>query len=389
MAEPALAVELAQAAPIPLAARIECGPGELLALAGPSGSGKTTCLRAIAGLIRPASGVVRCNGTTWFDSRTFLLPQQRRVGLVLHSYALFPHLTTFGNVAAALPPTLPAEARRSIVRELLEFVHLGGLEDRLPRELSDGQQHRVALARALARDPQVLLLDEPFSAVDPVTRRRLQHELAEIHRRLKIPIVLATRDLEEAAALADRIVVLHRGATLQSGAPLEVLGHPRTAQIARLVDFHNLYTARVVAHDSACTRISWLDYELQAPLNEAFAPGIEVCWGILPAHCILLWPDRPSCGAHENAVSGTVGEFLPLGENVAVTLSIDGRRDVELRLSIPTQVATRNGLQAGVAASVSLLRIGIHLMPYEPLERTAEVCDGPPVYCIDPSIRGA
>ena len=233
--KPALAVELAQGAPIPLAARFECGEGELLALVGPSGSGKTTILRAIAGL-DPAGGGQRArNGATWFDARTFVPPQARRVGLVFQHYALFPHLTADRQRRGRAARHAPARDARAIARELLEFVRLGGLEDRLPRQLSGGQQQRVALARALARDPQVLLLDEPFSAVDQVTRRRLQRELAQMRQRLKIPIVLVTHDLEEAAALADRMVVLHHGRTLQSGPPFEVLapaadGRDRTAR---------------------------------------------------------------------------------------------------------------------------------------------------------------
>jgi len=357
MAEPALAVELAQGAPIPLAASFECGEGELLALVGPSGSGKTTILRAM-----------RANGATWFGAGTFVPPQARRVGLVFQHYALFPHLTASGNVQTALPPTLARAVRAAIARELLEFVRLGGLEDRLPRALSGGQQQRVALARALARDPQVLLLDEPFSAVDQVTRRRLQRELAQMRQRLKIPIVLVTHDLEEAATLADRMVVLHHGRTLQSGAPFDVLARPRTVEIARLVDYRNLFTGRIVAHEAGSTRLAWLDYVLEAPRADAFAAGSEVSWGILPAHCILHRRDRPSRGEHENPVRGMIGEFVPFGENAAVTLRLDGRPEVELQFSVPTHVAARNGLRAGVAAGVSLLKEGIHLMPREPFD---------------------
>jgi len=371
MAEPALAVELAQGAPIPLDARFECGEGELLALVGPSGSGKTTILRAIAGLICPASGSVRANGAAWFDEHTFVPPQARRVGLVFQHYALFPHLTATGNVQAALPPTLPREMRSSIAGELLEFVRLAGLEDRLPRQLSGGQQQRVALARALARDPQVLLLDEPFSAVDQVTRRRLQRELAQMRQRLRIPIVLVTHDLEEAATLADRMVVLHHGRTLQSGPPFDVLARPQTVEIARLVDYRNLFTGRVVAHEAGCTRLAWLDYVLEVPLAPGFAAGSEVSWGILPAHCILHRRDRPSRGEHENPVAGVIGEFLPFGENAAVTLHVGGRQDVELHFSVPTHVAARNGLAVGVEAGVSLLKEGIHLMPHDRVDPAA------------------
>jgi len=161
-------------------------------------------------------------------------------------------------------------------------VGLGEYGERRPGQLSGGQQQRVALARALARDPQVLLLDEPFSAVDQVTRRRLQRELAQMRQRLKIPIVLVTHDLEEAAMLADRMVVLHHGRTLQSGPPFDVLARPQSVEIARLVDYRNLFTGRVVAHEADCTRLAWLDYVLEVPLAPGFAAGSEVSWGSCP-----------------------------------------------------------------------------------------------------------
>jgi molybdate transport system ATP-binding protein len=377
MARTGLRVALRQSAPIPLDARFECGPGELLALVGPSGCGKTTILRAIAGLVRPRSGEVRCDGETWMGEGAFAPPQSRHVGLVFQSYALFPHMSASGNIEAALPVALARTARAAAARELLEFVHLGGLEARRPRELSGGQQQRVALARALARDPKVLLLDEPFSAVDQVTRRRLQHELAQMRQRLRIPIVLVTHDLEEAAALADRMVVLHRGTTLQEGPPLDVLARPRDALVARLVDFPNLFHGEVSSHDPAAgtTRLRWEGYELEAAHQPAFAAGARICWGIQPAHCVLHRRDRPSRGERENPVRGVVGEYLAFGENAAVTLWVNARPEVELRFSVPTHVGIRNGLAKGVEASVSLLRDALHFMPYAPLERVG----GPPV----------
>ena len=369
MASAGLSVRLEQVHPIPLAAAFDVAPGELLALVGPSGSGKTTILRAIAGLVHPARGEVACGSEEWLNTArgVRVTPQARHVGMVFQHYALFPHLTAVGNVEAALLDAPPA-ARRARARELLAMVHLGGLEDRVPRQLSGGQQQRVALARALAREPKVLLLDEPFSAVDQVTRRRLQRELAVLRQRLAVPIVLVTHDLEEAGYLADRMVVLSRGETLQDGPPFEVMAKPRTVQVARLVDFPNLLRGEVIAHEPGRDRtlLKWLDYTLEAPLAGSVTPGSRVAWGILPAHCILHRRDRPSRGERENPVSGVIGEYLPFGENAAVTLWIDGRQDAELRLSVPTHVAHRNGLAEGVAIRVSLLTEGIHFMPDAP-----------------------
>jgi molybdate transport system ATP-binding protein len=372
VADAALIVRLDQSAPIPLKVAFECAAGELIALVGPSGSGKSTILRAIAGLVRPRSGEVRCDGEVWQDATRFVPPQARHAGLVFQHYALFPHMSARGNVEAALGSVAPTP-RRDRARELLDLVNLGGLEDRMPHALSGGQQQRVAVARALARDPRVLLLDEPFSAVDQVTRRKLQRELAQLRRRLRMPIVLVTHDLEEGAMLADRMVVLHAGETLQAGPPFELLGRPRDVQVARLVDYRNLFHGEVVAHrpEAEHSIVRWLDYMLEAPLRMEFAAGGPIGWGILPAHCLLHRRDRPSRGERENPVDGVIAEFVPFGENAAVTMRVDGRADAELQLSIPLHVAKRNRLAQGVEIRVSLLSEGIHLMPFQPLDRRA------------------
>ncbi len=173
-------------------------------------------LRAIAGLYRPEHALITCAGERWTDTaaNVFLPPHNRRVGYVFQSYALFPHLTALGNVEAALTHR-PRGQREARARELLALMHLDGLETRKPGALSGGEQQRVALARALAREPRVLLLDEPLSAVDRRTRRQLRGELAALRSAVPIPIVLVTHDLDEAIALADRLIVMDRGEILQ------------------------------------------------------------------------------------------------------------------------------------------------------------------------------
>jgi molybdate transport system ATP-binding protein len=232
-----LHVYLKQVGPIRLDVEFFCGEGELLALVGPSGAGKTTTLRAIAGLYHPREGSVTCDGSTWLETSRGLdlPPHRRRVGLVFQSYALFPHMTALGNVTAAMGHR-PAGERAARGRELLALVHLDGLEQRRPADLSGGQQQRVAMARALAREPAVLLLDEPFSAVDRRTRRKLHTELAELRRAVRIPIVLVTHDIDEAAGLADRMCVIDCGETLQTGRPADLLSAPASARVASALD---------------------------------------------------------------------------------------------------------------------------------------------------------
>jgi len=364
-----LYVRLRQSRPIPLDVTLACGSGELLALVGPSGSGKTTILRCIAGLDRPVEGRVACNGALWLDAvaDVDLPPQRRAVGLVFQAYALFPHLTALDNVAAALGH-LPREARRSRAQELLDLVHLGGLEARRPAALSGGQQQRVALARALAREPAALLLDEPFSAVDQVTRRKLQRELAQLRRRLNMPIVLVTHDLDEARVLADRMSILHRGITLQDGPPAEVMARPRDPLVARLVDHRNLFEGEVIGHDTAAgvTWLRWREAKLEIAHRPDIAPGAKVIWVIPPGSVILHRRDRPSRGERENPVVGIVEEVVELGESASVVIAVAGGA-AHLTFTLPTYVAQRNRVAVGEAVTVSLLGAAVHLMPWAPL----------------------
>ena len=359
-------VRLQQSGPIPLDAALECAPGEMLALVGPSGSGKTTVLRAIAGLLRAAAGEIHSNGECWFDAQRgiHIETRRRRVGYVFQNYALFPHLSALHNVMEAMLDR-PVAERESRAREVLARVRLAGLEDRVPAALSGGQQQRVAVARALAREPKVLLLDEPFSAVDRSTRQRLYRELAELKRDLAMPVILVTHDLDEALMLADRLCVLHQGRTLQSGEPYAVMTRPESVEVAQLVGLRNVFRAGVLGHDEGrgMTTIEWRGHRLEARLQPAFAPGTQVTWAIPQGHIVLHRRDRPSRGERENPVSGPVTECIALGENVALTVAVNGPDRPPLFLNIPAHVARRNDIVAGVEIGLSLLAEGIHLMP--------------------------
>ena len=237
MLEVGLQVRLRQAGPIPLNVEFSCGQNELLALVGPSGSGKSTILRSIAGLHQPREGRISCGDAVWFDAAHGVIvpPHKRPVGFVFQSYALFPHMTVLRNVTAALG-NRPKEERDDKARALLSLVHLQGFEGRYPASLSGGEQQRVAVARALARDPAVLLMDEPFSAVDRRTRRKLREELAELRKLMRIPIVMVTHDLDEAVALSDRMCVINGGETLQIGTPSELVNAPASIRVADALD---------------------------------------------------------------------------------------------------------------------------------------------------------
>lgn len=363
-----LQVALHQDGPIPLAAQLHAAPGEVLGLVGPSGSGKTTILRAVAGLYRSREGHVQVAGDTWFDSASgvCLPPHRRRAGLVFQSYALFPHMSAIGNVIAALDH-LPAAARRARAAELLTLVHLPGLEDRFPASLSGGQQQRVAVARALAREPRVLLLDEPFSAVDRETRERLYRELAAMRRRLSMPVVLVTHDLNEALMLADNLCLLRHGRTLQHGRPVDVLQHPASVETARLLGHRNIYAATVIEQrpDLGFTIVDWNGHRLEAAAGERYRVGDKVAWVVPASKVVLHRRDRPSRGTAENPLSGTISEHLVQGDTTLSVLWVDEREDLAISFQVPIHVAERNTLGVGAQASVSLLAAAIHLMPAE------------------------
>ncbi|MEO8807181.1 MAG: sulfate ABC transporter ATP-binding protein [Burkholderiaceae bacterium] len=219
--------------------------GELVALLGPSGSGKTSLLRIIAGLERPDSGSVLFHG----EDATFDDVRDRQVGFVFQHYALFGHMSIFENVAFGLrvrpKATRPSEAQiKSKVMELLKLVQLDWLADRYPHQLSGGQRQRIALARALAVEPKVLLLDEPFGALDAKVRKELRRWLRRLHDEMHITSVFVTHDQDEAMEVADRVVVMNQGRIEQIGAPDEVYDHPATPFVLQFLGDVNLFHGR-------------------------------------------------------------------------------------------------------------------------------------------------
>jgi len=216
--------------------------GELIALLGPSGSGKTTVLRLIAGLETPESGGIFVRGAQVND----LPVQKRNIGFVFQSYALFKHMTVFRNMAFGLKiKKWPSERIQARVRDLAGLLDLNGLLERYPHQLSGGQRQRVAIGRALAPGPNVLLLDEPFAAVDAQIRQELRQWLVRVHLDLKMTIVFVTHDQEEAMEVADRIIIFSKGRVEQIGAPQEVYEKPTNEFVARFVGVMNVLELEV------------------------------------------------------------------------------------------------------------------------------------------------
>lgn len=234
--ESLLSVRVQQNVPIALDVTFTARSGEVLALVGPSGSGKTTTLRMIAGLASPKSGRIALSDEVWFDDQADInvRPELRRIGYVFQDYALFPHLNVLEGVSIAMRH-VPSGERISAAIDILTRVGIAGLAHRRPRDLSGGERQRVGVARALARDPVLLLLDEPFSAVDRPTREQLKREVSALTASLSIPTVLVTHDIDEAVALAQRMVVIDKGQTIADGVPSELRRHPPTPRIAAII----------------------------------------------------------------------------------------------------------------------------------------------------------
>jgi molybdate transport system ATP-binding protein len=422
-----LHVSLQCTLPVPLHAEFDCAPGQLVALVGPSGSGKTTLLRAIAGLYQSPSlrGVVRLgavadNGTensptqvadrtkhpqptfahaqaVWFDSARHIAlpPQARRVGLVFQQYALFPHLNALENVAACAYAHWSNGQKYTQCMALLERMGLTALAHRLPHQLSGGQQQRVALARALVRivplpgeaaQPGVLLLDEPFSAVDAPMRQVLYRELAQLHATLQLPIILVTHDLAEARRLADKVVILDGGTSLQSGPPERVLGSPRNARVAELVGIHNhfagqFYTApapSIYVPEAAIGmgQLHWGGLQLHVPDKSKIANDTAVTW-VMAGDLVQVLGGANQAGSGagdtpllaqastpDNLLPCRLVEMLPLGEISVCKLAVRGTPEGD-QVTLNLSTALLRGLNASVGTQLvlHLPPQALHIMP--------------------------
>jgi iron(III) transport system ATP-binding protein len=287
--------------------------GEVVALLGPSGCGKTTLLRLIAGFELPDAGAVRIGGHDVSRSA----PEKRQVGMVFQDYALFPHLTVARNVGFGLP----RRARAARVAEVLELVGLPDLGERYPHELSGGQQQRVALARALAPEPQIVLLDEPWSAIDPLLRAQMRDELAAILRRTGTTVLLVTHDQEEALALADRVALMRDGEVVQVDAPERLYHEPVDRWSAEFVGAANVLEpgaagalgarvadgARQVLVRPELVGLAVSDTGDALVVAREFR-GHDVLYRVRLADGTLLWSQRPS------------NETVRLGDRVQVAL---------------------------------------------------------------------
>ncbi|MFL5641926.1 MAG: ABC transporter ATP-binding protein [Chloroflexota bacterium] len=283
--------------------------GEFVSFLGPSGCGKTTTLRMIAGFEKPTGGTIVVDGT----DITYRSPNQRNVGMVFQSYALFPNMTVADNIGFGLKVRKrPKSEIDKRVKELLELIHLEDRAGRFPWQMSGGQQQRVALARALAIEPQVLLLDEPLSALDAKIRIVLRKEIRAIQRQLGITTVYVTHDQEEALSLSDRVVVMSDGRIEQIGTPSEIYNFPATAFVASFVGTLNLVTAGVIDAGSGRLSVGGQEIRTSKRIVDAGADG-RVTLAVRPEGMAL--GDGP---AGSNHLRGEVEDINFLGSIVRI-----------------------------------------------------------------------
>jgi len=313
-------------------------------LLGPSGSGKTTLLYLIAGIYKPTEGKI------FFDDRdvTTLPPNRRNVGLVFQNYALYPHMTVYDNIAFPLKiKKMPKRVIDERVRWVAKLLHIEELLDRYPHQLSGGQQQRVALARALVKQPDVLLLDEPLSNLDAILRLYIRAELKKLQRELEITAIYVTHDQAEAMALADQIVVIHKGKVQQVGTPNEVYYKPRNLFVATFIGNPpaNILPAEVGSNGIIVAgKLLDVGRERMEKLKRL---GLrKVLLGFRPEHAKLVRAGGDGIGRKASFI-GEVYVVEPLGREVIVTLLVDGSKvkivvsgsEVELKPGEKVEVA--------------------------------------------------
>ncbi len=326
-------------------------------LFGPSGGGKSTILRCLAGLERPDEGMIRFGEQTWFDAQRqiFWTPQKRDIGYLFQEHALFPHMRVESNIAYGLKG-LSREARRKKVAEMLDLFGLNGTERRFPHQISGGQQQRVALARVLVRRPRLLLLDEPFSALDAPLREEIRPELRQVLNQFDVPVMLVTHDRSEVIALGDRVVVVDGGQIPQTGLVHEIFNRPVDMSVARIVGMETVVTGTVVRAQDGLATVAIGDKELVAVSNVNVGCEVEAC---IRAADVVLQKSSPSPASARNHLQARVQSVVSNGVLVRVTLEAG----FPLTALVTHPACEELGIQPGATLTALIKAPAIHLIP--------------------------
>ncbi|MBI5237728.1 MAG: ABC transporter ATP-binding protein [Deltaproteobacteria bacterium] len=355
---------------------------ELMVLFGPSGAGKSLLLKLLSGIVRPDEGVITVGTEPVFDSgRGVDVPiRKRRIGYLFQDYALFPHMTVFENIAYAMkginPPYPPFSKGGvgGVVREFTSLMRLSGLEDRYPNALSGGQKQRTALARTLAAGPAVLLLDEPFSALDFQVREKLRQDLLNIHEVFPITTILVTHDLEEAFMLGVRLAVINNGRLEQVGKKEDVFYRPATRDVARFVGARNIFNGRVARVEESAVVIEspglgdiMAAYPSYPPLDKGgikggLKPGSDVVFCIRPEEIPIIRQDRVILTHDGNVVEGVISSITGRGTSHILFVKV-GAGDTFLKIEAPNFVARKLSLATGKRIRVLLKKESVWVIP--------------------------
>jgi molybdate/tungstate transport system ATP-binding protein len=320
---------------------------EVLAVLGPSGSGKSTLLSLVAGISRPDSGSISLDGRSLVGRPL----EARNVGLVFQDGALFPHMTARENVAYAA--TSPGR-----VAELATMLEIDGVLDRLPASLSGGERQRVALARTLATNPDLLLLDEPLSSLDAPIRRRLRDAFHDLFGSLSVPVVYVTHDQRAATVLGDRIAVLHEGRVEQIASPSELLNRPESEFVARFTGCENVLRARVERRDDDGVSLRVGDVTIRTPGDSPVGATVSAC--IRPSR-LRLCAVRAAPTSDGNGLTGTVSRRLNEGDEYRVSVEL-ADADVELAVRARPSTVERLGVDPGETVGVSVPQGAVHVI---------------------------
>jgi molybdate transport system ATP-binding protein len=360
---PALLLDVRKRLPgLDLEARLEADR-EVLVLFGPSGSGKTTILNMTAGLVRPDSGVVALEGQVVFrrgvpGAPRDLPARDRHIGYVMQQYALFPHMTALENVAY---PMGRAPDRVARAARLLDLLSMGSHAGHHPAQLSGGQQQRIALARALAAERRILLLDEPFAALDAGLRDRLQADLRRLRVELDLTVLLVTHRLEDAFAIGDRLAVVREGRIEQTGPVGDVFRRPATRGVAEIMGIRNLLVARVVSADGAMLTLDWDGLRLEVPHVPDVPVNQEVTAYIRPEDVKIVYPDRPlSDAVADNVFAARVTSHHESAALRVLHVELGNGRELEVRFPALSYRPIR--MEPGAVVRVALRREGLILL---------------------------
>jgi spermidine/putrescine ABC transporter ATP-binding subunit len=333
---------------------VDVKSGEFLTILGPSGSGKTTLLKIIAGFEIPEEGQVLVGG----EDITLAAPAKRNVGMVFQNYALFPHMDVRANIAFPLQVRrLPRGEIDQRVRTALELVDLEGYDTRFPRQLSGGQQQRVALARAIVFGPRLLLLDEPFGALDRKLREAMQLEVRRLQRRLGLTTVFITHDQEEALVLSDRIAVMNRGRLQQVALPRELYEHPANAFVADFVGESNVLFGRVAAARDGVLEIT-LDDGQRLIAKGNMPAGTRVGALIRPERADLAQSDV----AEPNRFAGEVIETVYVGTSHKYRLRLDRGTEILVRIR---DAARQQSAEIGAFLTLTVAPEDVHVFRHD------------------------